>query len=93
MLLHNLISNALSHTPGHVLIKVDSDRVSICDEGGASAVVCPTVAEREAAEQRPEGLGLYICTLVCERYGWQFGVEQAGSGQCVMIRFSDSAPV
>ena len=28
-------------------------------KAGASAVVCPTVAEREAAEQRPEGLGLF----------------------------------
>ncbi|MBK8973113.1 MAG: HAMP domain-containing histidine kinase [Hahellaceae bacterium] len=89
MLMHNLISNALAHTTGAVNIRVSGERVSICDDGGESSMVPHLMPIQSQTEERPVGLGLYICTLVCERYRWHFKVDPYGRGQCVTIHFAD----
>lgn len=80
MVLHNLISNALSHTRGRVTVTSRADHVEIADEGAMPQ--SPGAGDRPAAAGEPQsvGLGLYIVNIACERLGWRFeqGTQPGG---------------
>lgn len=88
MLLHNLISNALSHTPGNVLIRELPTGIAVCDCGSAST---KPVLLAEPGNPPASGLGLYIVSLACEQLGWQVEQEDVEGGTCVNVHFGDTA--
>ena len=73
MMLHNLISNALSHTQGQVSVILNNESIHIEDRG-------TTPLHLPESYSPGSGLGLYIVTLICERLGWKLesGVTQHG---------------
>lgn len=85
MLLHNLISNALNHTQGTVLIREQSGGIAICDQGSATA--SKPVLDH-AGTVPTSGLGLYIVSLACEQLGWQLELADSGGGTCVNVSFN-----
>jgi two-component system OmpR family sensor kinase/two-component system sensor histidine kinase BaeS len=93
--LHNLLSNALRHTPsgGEIRIQLenrpDSARISVTDTGhGISADDLPYVFDRfwradrsRSRERGGTGLGLAIARQLVQAQGGQIGVESsAGQG-------------
>lgn len=87
MLLHNLISNALSHTQGNVLIRELPGCITVCDSGDANAK--PVLAEPGSAPT--SGLGLYIVSLACEQLGWQLELADVEGGTCVNVHCGGTA--
>ena len=73
MMLHNLISNALSHTQGRVTVSLNSNSIHIEDQG-------TTQLNLPDSYIPGSGLGLYIVTLICDRLGWRLesGITQYG---------------
>lgn len=72
--LHNLIENAVEHTPaGRIEIDVDTCRIRIADTGaGMDAATLEHIFERRYHERRSRGMGigLYLVERVCARLGW-----------------------
>lgn len=88
MLLHNLISNALHHTQGEVVIHEQPGCISVCDQGAADGKI-PFSVHNDAKPS--SSLGLYIVNLACEQLGWQLEIVDAGGGSCVNVRFSTTS--
>jgi K+-sensing histidine kinase KdpD len=91
MVLHNIISNALSHTRGQVCVMVYPDHVEITDEGGAALQAAAGGIPGGEVKSGSVGLGLYIVNLACERLGWLFETDAASVGGRVRLWFSRSA--
>lgn len=75
ILLHNLISNALSHTHGEVRVILRDCSIDIIDEGNAWS------------GSQGSGLGLYIVSLACEALGWRTEVAPHGDKHSTRISF------
>jgi signal transduction histidine kinase len=87
MVLHNIISNALSHTRGQVIVTSHADHVEITDEGGMPAPAAAVDHPATAVEPQSAGLGLYIVSLACERLGWLFESDAQADGGRVRLWF------
>ena len=93
MLLRNLLQNALQHTRDKVMVEIRQNEFDIVDYGrglpsAQEAVLTGQVAtHREVSELT--GLGLYITTLICERFGWHLEVDRSDtSGTVIRVRFA-----
>lgn len=80
MLLHNLISNALSHTQGQVWVTLSPNSIHIEDQG-------TTQLDLPDYHSPGMGLGLYIVTLICERLGWTLDIGVSQQGHSIHINF------
>ncbi|MEZ5507750.1 MAG: HAMP domain-containing sensor histidine kinase [Gammaproteobacteria bacterium] len=87
MLLHNVISNALAHTEGNVLIQESPDGIAVCDSGSAKSK--PVLVE--GGSSPVSGLGLYIVRLACEQLGWQLALVDEGPRTCVNVYWGISS--
>jgi len=88
MMLHNLISNALSHTSEHVSIECNSRGFQIEDQGFGSESETPRGNLNLPTELKPSsGLGLYIVTLICERLQWKLAIDPQDNGHKITILF------
>lgn len=83
MLLSNLVGNAFAHTrEGRVSIRADQGRLHICNPGaGVREADLEPFAKDEASTGF--GLGLSIVRRLCERYGIDLVIEEAGPGRMV----------
>jgi signal transduction histidine kinase len=80
ILIHNLISNALLHTQGKVMIGLHNDHVDVTDEGAG-------FDSNAEDEYLTSGLGLYIVSLACEALGWHYQTSKQAAGSCVRLFF------
>ena len=91
MVLHNLITNALSHTRGQVFVRIFADHVDIADQGDASRPEAALDHPGRALEPG-SGLGLYIVNLACEQLGWLFEQDTLAEGLRVRLWFNRTGP-
>ncbi len=91
MVLHNLITNALSHTRGQVFVRVFADHVEIADQGDAPRPE-DTLDHPGGAVEPGSGLGLYIVNLACEQLGWLFEQDILADGLRVRLWFNRAGP-
>ncbi len=95
MLLRNLIQNALQHTSGHVLVRLQQDQLVVLDEG-QSEEAGTRLQQIQALTDADDpgalgGLGLYIAHVLCDRLGWMLRWQpDRGTGQ-IVIHFSSGA--
>ena len=103
--LHNLIANALRHTPngGSITIsaqaKEDGVTLSIADTGeGVDPVQLPYIFDRfyrvdksRTRESGGTGLGLAIVKAIVEEHGGNVTAESSGSGQGMMVHIGLSS--
>lgn len=75
ILLHNLISNALSHTHGQVRVVLRDDSIDIIDQGNMWN------------GSHGSGLGLYIVNLACEALGWRTQDLPHDNNHCIRVCF------
>jgi len=89
MLLLNVIQNALQHTSAPIVIRLDTQKIEILDQGGGlPASIQDRLNQDSHALKSPQlpGLGLYIVTLICERLKWRLALENAeqqGTRVCI----------
>jgi len=89
MLLLNVIQNALQHTSAPIVIRLDTQKIEILDQGGGlPASIQDRLNQGSHALKSPQlpGLGLYIVTLICERLKWRLALENAeqqGTRVCI----------
>jgi two-component system sensor histidine kinase QseC len=87
MLLKNLVENAIQHSPisGIVAVSIDTDRISIRDEGpGIAADELPKIFTRfwRGPMRRYEGagLGLSICKEIAAAHMWEIAARSTERG-------------
>jgi signal transduction histidine kinase len=87
MLVKNLMENAIQHSPtsGMVAVTIDSDRISIRDEGpGIADDELPKLFTRfwRGSQRRNEGagLGLSICKEIAAAHKWDLSAGSTGRG-------------
>lgn len=89
MLLHNLISNALSHTEGSVTISLHPSHIEVRDQGGGADIpLTPPSHDPKLAS----GLGLYIVNLACQKLGWRVEVTPSSAGTSIRVTFLAASP-
>ena len=74
MLLRNVIQNALQHTTGAIQIHLDTEKITIQDQGSSTK---NNIDWTSPSNQIPTqgGLGLYLVTLMCEQLNWTLHIE------------------
>ena len=94
MLLKNLVENAIQHSPisGIVAVTIDSDRISIRDEGpGIADDELPKLFTRfwRGSTRRNEGagLGLSICKEIAAAHKWELAARSTGRGAEFILVF------
>ena len=94
MLLKNVIENAIEHSPsgGVVAVLVESDQVTIRDEGpGIPEADLPHLFTRfwRGSTRRSEGagLGLAICKEIITAHHWHLSARNSGLGAEFVLRF------
>jgi signal transduction histidine kinase len=97
MLLKNLVENAIQHSPagGVVTVRIDSDHLSVCDEGpGIAADELPQLFKRfwRGPTRRNEGagLGLSICSEIAAAHHWQLSAQSLSPGAQFQLLFRPS---
>ena len=97
MLLKNLVENAIQHSPagGVVTVRIDSDHLSVCDEGpGIAADELPQLFKRfwRGPTRRNEGagLGLSICLEIAAAHHWQLSAQSLSQGAQFQLLFRPS---
>jgi signal transduction histidine kinase len=85
ILVHNLISNALRHTTGPVVIRQHADRLEIHDQGEAIGMLTRITDAQEIPASA--GLGLYIVRLACEALGWPMTLTNHAPGNHIQLWF------
>jgi signal transduction histidine kinase len=98
MLLKNIIENAIEHSPsgGVVSVVVESDQVSIRDEGpGIPEADLPHLFTRfwrgSARQTEGAGLGLAICKEIVTAHHWHLSARNSGLGAEFVLRFTAEA--
>jgi signal transduction histidine kinase len=96
MLLKNVIENAIEHSPssGIVAVVVESDRVTIRDEGpGIPEADLPHLFTRfwrgSGRQTEGAGLGLAICKEIVTAHHWHLSARNSGFGAEFVLRFTD----
>jgi signal transduction histidine kinase len=100
MLLKNVIENAIEHSPagGVVAVVVESDRVTIRDEGpGIPEADLPHLFTRfwrgSARQTEGAGLGLAICKEIATAHHWHLSARNSGQGAEFVLGFrADARP-
>jgi signal transduction histidine kinase len=94
MLLKNVIENAIEHSPsgGVVAVVVESDQVTIRDEGpGIPEADLPHLFTRfwrgSSRETEGAGLGLAICKEIVTAHHWHLAARNSGQGTEFVLRF------
>jgi len=97
MLLKNVIENAIQHSPtgGVVAVTVESDRVTIRDEGpGIPHADLPNLFTRfwrgSARQAEGTGLGLAICKEIVTAHHWDLSARNSGHGAEFVLSFHDT---
>jgi signal transduction histidine kinase len=100
MLLKNVIENAIEHSPsgGVVSVMVESDQVTIRDEGpGIPAGDLPHLFTRfwrgSTRQTEGAGLGLAICKEIVTAHHWHLSARNGGRGAEFVLRFAAEGPV
>jgi len=94
--LSNLIRNASESTDvGLIEVSLAQGVFSVVDSGAGFDPVEATRRFREnmrsTAPSRGQGLGLFLITRICERFGWKLTIESTGSGgTCARLDLSSS---
>jgi signal transduction histidine kinase len=96
MLLKNVIENAIEHSPsgGVVAVLVESDQVTIRDEGsGIPEADLPYLFTRfwrgSARKSEGAGLGLAICKEIATAHHWHLSARNLGLGAEFVLSFSN----
>jgi signal transduction histidine kinase len=96
MLLKNVIENAIEHSPtgGVVAVVVESEQVTIRDEGaGIPEADLPHLFTRfwrgSARQTQGAGLGLAICKEIVIAHRWHLSGRNYGLGAEFVLRFAD----
>jgi signal transduction histidine kinase len=97
MLLKNVIENAIEHSPtgGVVAVPIESDRVTIRDEGpGIPDADLPHLFTRfwrgSARQAEGTGLGLAICKEIVTAHHWNLSARNSGHGAEFVLSFHDT---
>jgi signal transduction histidine kinase len=95
MLLKNVIENAIDHSPsgGVVAVVVESDQVTIRDEGpGIPEADLPHLFTRfwrgSTRQNEGAGLGLAICKEIVTAHQWHLSARNSGIGAEFVLRFA-----
>jgi signal transduction histidine kinase len=95
MLLKNVIENAIEHSPsgGVVAVTVESDRITIRDEGpGIPDADLPHLFTRfwrgSARQAEGAGLGLAICKEIVTAHHWHLSARNIALGAEFVLRFA-----
>lgn len=70
----NLVQNALTYSPGEVVVNIEADRIEVIDSGsGLSKETESRLGEAFNSSNSPgsTGLGLALVQGICTLYGWQ----------------------
>lgn len=95
VLVKNLLENAIHHSPpgSSVVVKVQEDGFSVCDEGPGVAPAHRSLLFKRFWRGAPKdsegaGLGLAICLEICHSHGWTIALdsEAVGGGACFAVR-------
>jgi signal transduction histidine kinase len=81
----NLIRNAIESTDdGHVELTLRGGVISVVDSGSGFNPVEAARRYRESLQQsapiRGQGLGLFLISRICDRFGWKLAIEPAAGG-------------
>ncbi|MCZ4337215.1 sensor histidine kinase [Shewanella colwelliana] len=80
MLLINLLSNAINASEGgEIELKVNQEAIWVVDHGRGLT--------RNERDQQGHGLGLLIVDALCQRYQWQFSLQETDPGCIAMLHF------
>jgi signal transduction histidine kinase len=97
MLLKNVVENAIEHSPhgGVVAVMVESDQVTIRDEGpGIPEADLPHLFTRywrgSTRQTEGAGLGLAICKEIVTAHHWHLSARNSGLGAEFVLRFAAS---
>ncbi|KOO16404.1 histidine kinase [Vibrio xuii] len=75
MILGNLLRNAIAATEqGIITVNISKEQLSIIDDGSGL---------KEAPNSEGHGLGLLIVDDLCQRYQWQFNIQNHHSRGCI----------
>jgi signal transduction histidine kinase len=89
MLVRNLLQNALRHTQGQVEIELGVYELRLRDEGpGLPAEIGRRLTGGARREVPEDGLGLFICKLICERLGWTLEADATPGGTSLKLRYA-----
>ncbi len=95
MLLKNIVENAIEHSPsgGVVAILIESERVTIRDEGpGIPDADLPHLFTRywrgSTRQTEGAGLGLAICKEIATAHHWHLSARNSGLGAVFVLRFA-----
>jgi two-component system, OmpR family, sensor histidine kinase QseC len=95
MLLKNVVENAIEHSPsgGVVAVMVESDQVTIRDEGrGIPEADLPHLFTRywrgSTRQTEGAGLGLAICKEIVTAHHWHLSARNSGLGAEFVLRFA-----
>lgn len=95
--IENLVSNALRYAETTIQINLsyDTEKIIVCvsDDGtGFSPALLqkgirPFLRDDNRDEQEHFGMGLYVCSLLCQKHGGNLKVENIPNGAKVTARF------
>ncbi|MDD2928437.1 MAG: HAMP domain-containing sensor histidine kinase [Sideroxydans sp.] len=94
----NLLRNAIFHTQGGIVrLVLNRDSLVVSDTGvGMDGEERTRAFERhyKGRQSAGFGVGLSLVKRICERYGWQIGIDSiAGQGTTVKVNFIPDAPI